>query len=167
MADAEPEVLAADALLAKPAVDCAMHADLRFADGRTGASSARCGQGFSAGRTGGVRGDRGSLKVQNPYVACMCSTRFAGRPMAASIARSCGLESTYYYQWLGTFAEAVRGGAPIETDAKNAVATLRVIDADPHPSRRAATPWLGGRCDRPLRVTAFVPARARQNCAFR
>jgi predicted dehydrogenase len=127
-AGAEPEVVSAEAKLYKPQVDRWLRAELRFPDGRTGRIT--CSM-WSRDLLRGelmVRGERGSLKVGNPYAPHLfhdVRLKIDGRKTRE---RMRGLKSTYYYQ-LRAFAAALRGGPPMPTDVRDALANMRVVDA--------------------------------------
>jgi predicted dehydrogenase len=147
LAAAEPEVVSADARCYRPNVDRWLRAELRFADGRTGRiTCSMWSRDFLRGDLY-VRGEQGSLKVGNPYAPHI------GHHLRLNVGgnktreRLKGLKSTYYYQ-LRAFVEAIRGGPPMPTDARDAVANMRVIDA----AYRAA--GLAIRGEKPAAATA-------------
>jgi predicted dehydrogenase len=127
LAGAEPEVVRAKARLLRPQVDRLMTADVRFDDGRTGKLtcallSARL---LRAGAT--VRGTAGELQVNFPFLPHHFH-RITVRTARATRHERIEGETTYFYQ-LQAFARAVREGQPPLTDAADAVANMRVLDA--------------------------------------
>jgi predicted dehydrogenase len=127
LAGAEPHVAHAAARLIRPQVDRRMIADFRFDDGRTGRMtcallSARL---LRAGAT--VYGTAGELRVTFPFLPHHFH-RITVRSDAATRHEQLEGETTYFYQ-LSAFARAACGGAPAQTDAVDAIANMRVIDA--------------------------------------
>ena len=128
LARAEPEVVAARALLKAPGVDRAMTADFAFPDGVTGRVSCFMLSGQVLRLHARVVGDRGELRVFNmtmPHVYHRISVRSNG---ARRRERVPDRDPTYLHQ-LRAFAAAVRDGAPIHTPPSDAIANMRVIDA--------------------------------------
>jgi len=127
LADAEPEVVAATALLRSPGVDRALQADLRFADGRTG--QVTCSMWSRRLLRVGLRvtGSAGELKVFNPLgpnVYHRISVRSGGRRQVEHLTR----RPTYEFQ-LEAFCRAVAGEEPPITGPDDAIANMEVIDA--------------------------------------
>jgi len=127
LASAEPHVTRAEARLIRPQVDRSMTADFHFEDGRT----ARMVCGLLSARffraTAVVYGTEGELRVVLPFMP----HRFHSiRVQTRQAVRHERLEgaSTYFYQ-LQAFAAAVHNGVPIITNAGDAMANMRVIDA--------------------------------------
>ena len=127
LAGSEPEVVRAEAALSSPQVDRAMKADFRFADGRTG--RIHCSL-FSTAlfrlRTI-VRGEDGELSVLNPVLPQLFH-RLTLRTPAGTTTEKVPGDGTYTCQ-LRAFAEHVRGGERMPTDAAHGIANMRVIDA--------------------------------------
>ncbi len=130
LAGAEPHVAHAQARLIRPQVDRFMTASFRFDDGRTGRMtcallSARL---LRAGAT--VHGTSGELRGTFPFQPHYFH-RITVRNGEATRHEQLEGETTYFYQ-LQAFARAARGGAPAQTDAIDAIANMRVIDAIYH-----------------------------------
>nr|CAA9272338.1 hypothetical protein AVDCRST_MAG63-3017 [uncultured Armatimonadetes bacterium] len=127
LSGAEPVVTAARALLVGPDVDRRMEAE--FTLPASGTARMLCSlRSHTLLRIGAaVVGERGVLHVRNPFLPhffhqCRVQTREGVRVEHVS------LEPTYNYQ-LRAFVRAVRGEGPNLTDAADAVATMRVVDA--------------------------------------
>jgi predicted dehydrogenase len=127
LAGAEPEVVGAEARLSSPGVDRAMRADFRFADGRTGRITCALLSPVLVRISARVRGDRGELAVLNPVVPHLFHRLTVRTPAGKRSERLRG-DATYTHQ-LRAFVAAVRGGPPVPTDPKDAIANMRVIDA--------------------------------------
>ncbi|UCE87457.1 MAG: Gfo/Idh/MocA family oxidoreductase [Deltaproteobacteria bacterium] len=127
LAGAEPEVVSARARLASPGVDRAMDARLRFADGRTGRITCSLLSAMLVRATARVRGDRGELSVLNPYMPQLYH-RLRVRTAAGRRSERIRGDATYTHQ-LRAFVRTVRGESPMPTDAVDAIANMRVIDA--------------------------------------
>ena len=127
LAGAEPEVTSAKAAVWQPEVDRKMEADLRFPDGET--AHLRCSllsRRLVSVRIA-VRGDDGELVVQNPILPHALHWLTVQTAHGKRREQHYG-ETTYTYQ-LRAFAGLVREGAPVPTDASDAIANMRVIDA--------------------------------------
>lgn len=127
LAGAEPQVVSAQAKLRRPNVDRAMNADLRFADGRTARIVCSLWSSTVLSLQARVQGERGDLHVINPFLPHLfhrLRLRVAGKTHSERVPG----ESTYTHQ-LRAFVDAIRTGAPILTDAQDAIANMRVIDA--------------------------------------
>jgi predicted dehydrogenase len=130
LASAEPHVAHAKARLIRPQVDRLMIASFWFDDARTGRMtcallSARL---LRAGAI--VRGTSGELRVTFPFLPHYFH-RITVRNGEATRHEQLEGETTYFYQ-LRAFARAVHGGTPAQTDAADAIANMRVIDAIYH-----------------------------------
>jgi predicted dehydrogenase len=127
LAEAEPEVVAAEARLSSPRVDRCMRAELRFPDGRSGRIT--CSLFSSALLKLQVRaqGSAGEMRVFNPIAPQYYNHLTLRTPDGTRRERVPG-EPTYTGQ-LRAFVEHVRGGARMSSDARDAVANMRVIDA--------------------------------------
>jgi len=127
LAGAEPEVVAAEARLSSSKVDRWMRAELRFPDGRSGRitcsllSSALLAIGASA------RGSAGEMRVFNPLAPHFYNRLTLRTPLGKHSERVAG-DATYTHQ-LRAFVAHVRSGAPMSSDAVDAIANMRVIDA--------------------------------------
>jgi predicted dehydrogenase len=127
LAGAEPEVVSAEARLSSPEVDRWMRADLRFPDGRSGRITCSLFSSTLLKIEARARGDAGEMRVFNPVAPHLYHRLSLRRPTGVARERVAG-DATYTHQ-LRAFVEAVRGGAPMVTDARDAVANMRVIDA--------------------------------------
>ncbi|MGZ4713463.1 MAG: Gfo/Idh/MocA family protein [Acidimicrobiia bacterium] len=129
LAGAEPEVVRAEARLAKPDVDRWMRAELRYPTGVTGTMT--CALWSSTLLKVGIRavGSEGELRVFNPtgpQFGYRITLRRGGTKERIRVegART----PTYTYQ-LRAFRAAVRDGMPVLTPPADSIATMRVIDA--------------------------------------
>lgn len=127
LAGAEPHVTHAQARLIRPQVDRYMAADFRFDDGSAGRMtcallSARL---LRAGAT--VYGTAGALRVTFPFLPHYFH-RITVHNSGLTRHEQLEGETTYFYQ-LQAFVRAAHGGAPAQTDATDAIANMRVIDA--------------------------------------
>jgi predicted dehydrogenase len=127
LAESEPTVVSAEARLSSADVDRWMRAELRFADGRT--ARITCALLSSALLCLGARvwGSAGTLRVFNP-IAPQYFHRLTVRTAEGVRREKVAGDATYTHQ-LRAFARHVRSGEPITTDARDAVANMRVIDA--------------------------------------
>ncbi len=127
LAGEEPEVISAEARLIRPQVDRWMAASLRFPGGCTARMicallSARL---LRSGVV--VRGTEGELRVTFPFLPHIFHRMTIRSRDGIRHERLQG-ESTYTYQ-LRAFVRAVHEGRPALTDAVDAIANMRVIDA--------------------------------------
>jgi len=127
LAGAEPEVVRAEAALSSPQVDRAMKADFRFADGRTGHIHCSLLSSALFRLRAIVKGDAGELNVFNPIVPHLFH-RLTLRTAAGKQTEKIPGDATYTCQ-LRAFAEHVRGGKRMPTDAAHGIANMRVVDA--------------------------------------
>jgi len=126
-AGAEPEVLSAQAKLQKPDVDRLMEAHYRFADGRTAYTKVAL---FSARLLDvhlRIRGSDGEVFVLNPTAAHVYH-RLRIRDRSGSESERVPGDPTYVGQ-LRAFVAEVRGGPPMPSDHRDAIANMAVIDA--------------------------------------
>ncbi|MDH3213454.1 MAG: Gfo/Idh/MocA family oxidoreductase [Myxococcales bacterium] len=123
----EPEVVGAEARLSSPQVDRWMRAELRLPDGRTGRITCSLFSSTLLQLTVRAHGDSGELRVFNPIAPHIYHRLSVRTPAGVARERVAG-DSTYTHQ-LRAFVAAVRSGAPMVTDARDAVANMRVIDA--------------------------------------
>jgi predicted dehydrogenase len=127
LAGAEPEVVGAEARLAKPKVDRWIRAELRFPGGCTGRVTASLFSARLVAVTARVEGSRGEMRVLNPLAPHFYHSLKVVKPGSTTRERLAG-DSTYTHQ-LRAFVEHVRGGARMSSDARDAIANMRVIDA--------------------------------------
>ena len=127
LAGDEPEVVAADARLVKPNVDRWIRAELRFPDGRTGRVTASLFSAQLIAASARVWGSAGEMRVLNPIAPHFYHSLRVTKPDSTTHERRNG-DSTYTHQ-LRAFAEHVRGGERMSSDARDAIANMRVIDA--------------------------------------
>jgi predicted dehydrogenase len=127
LAGAEPTVVHAQAKTLRPQVDRWMAADFRFADGRTAHMTCSLLSWMLLRISAKVVGEQGELHVLNPILPHLFHRLTVRTPQGRRTERCYG-ETTYTYQ-LRAFAQAVRGLAPMPTDALDGVANMRVIDA--------------------------------------
>lgn len=127
LAGAEPEVVSAEARLSSPDVDRWMTADLRFPGDRTGRVTCSLFSSTPLWLTARVRGERGEMRVLNPYVPHF-HHRLRVRTGEGSRAELVAGDATYVHQ-LAAFVAATRGEASVPTDGRDGVANMRVVDA--------------------------------------
>jgi predicted dehydrogenase len=104
-----------------------MAAELRFPDGCTARIVCSLFSTALVRLSARVRGDRGELRVINPFVPHLFHRLKLRTPEGTRVERVRG-DATYTYQ-LRAFSDAVRGEAAMATDARDAIANMRVIDA--------------------------------------
>jgi predicted dehydrogenase len=127
LAGAEPEVVSAQARLARPKVDRYMRAELRFPDGRTARVTASLFSARLVAVQARAEGSGGEMRVLNPLAPHFYHSLKLIKPGKTTRERVSG-DATYTYQ-LRAFAEHVRAGKPMSSDARDGVANMRVIDA--------------------------------------
>ena len=127
LAGAEPEVLSARAKLSSPDVDRYMQADLRFPGGATGRVTCSLFSAKLLSIGAKVIGEKGRLSVFNMIAPHLYHRLRVVTPEGARSERVKG-DATYTHQ-LRAFVRHVRGGEPMLSDARDAVAGMRVIDA--------------------------------------
>ncbi|MGD9765094.1 MAG: Gfo/Idh/MocA family protein [Candidatus Binatia bacterium] len=127
LAGAEPEVARAEARLSSPNVDRCMTAELRFADGCTARILCSLFSRRLLKLQAIVRGDRGELRVLNPYAPQYYNRLTVHTALGTTRERVPG-QASYYYQ-LRAFAHAVRSGDPTPADPPDSIANMAVIDA--------------------------------------
>ncbi|MCX6044056.1 MAG: Gfo/Idh/MocA family oxidoreductase [Chloroflexi bacterium] len=127
LAGAEPQVVSAKAKTSSPQVDRWMEAEFCFADGRTARTTVSFFSTVLLRIETTVRGDQGEMRVINPILPHRFH-RLTVRNAAGKRSEHFPGETSYTYQ-LRAFAQAVRGEAPMPTDATDAIANMRVIDA--------------------------------------
>ena len=123
----EPRVTHAEARLASPDVDRFMTASLALPSGATAQLTCSIWSLEVFRCSLRVKGTEGELRVTNPVAPQLFHSlqRRAGGSVHRERLKGC--ESTYYYQ-LRAFAEAVRAGKSMLTDAADAALTIRVLD---------------------------------------
>jgi predicted dehydrogenase len=127
LAGAEPEVVSAAARLASPRVDRFMRAELRFADGRSGRITCSLASARLLDLSVNVEGSHGSLHVFNPLAPHVYHRLTIKTGSGRRVEHLRG-EPTYTSQ-LRAFAAHVSGSPRITTDARDAIANMRVIDS--------------------------------------
>jgi predicted dehydrogenase len=127
LAEAEPNVVTAEVRRSSPDVDRWMRAELSFADGRSGRVECSLFSAKLLSVRARVIGSRGELDVLNP-IAPHLFHRLRVRAEGKSRSERVPGEATYTHQ-LRAFAAHVAGGPRMSTDAADAVANMRVIDA--------------------------------------
>lgn len=127
LAEAEPEVVSAEARLASPKVDRWLRAELRFSDGRTGRITCSLASATLLRLESRVEGSRGRLRVFNPLVPHVYHRLTVEAAGARRRERVPG-DATYTHQ-LRHFVARVRGAPAGPTEASDGVANMRAIDA--------------------------------------
>lgn len=128
LAGGEPlEVTGARAKLSSPRVDRYMQADFRLPGGATGRITASLFSAALPRVSARVTGERGELRVLNP-IAPHLYHRLSVRTQEERRTEKVPGDASYTHQ-LRAFAEHLRGGRPMATDARDGVANMRVIDA--------------------------------------
>jgi predicted dehydrogenase len=123
----EPEVIHAQAKTGPPGVDVEMSAELRFPSGTAGRVSCAMTPDARLVADLEVRGDDGTLKVLNP-LAPHIGNRVEVEAGGSTSSESVEGDATYVYQ-LRAFLGALEHGYAVPTDASDAIANMRVIDA--------------------------------------
>jgi predicted dehydrogenase len=127
LAEAEPEVVSAEARLASPKVDRWIRAELRFPDGRTGRVTAALFSGELFSIRARALGSAGEMRVLNPVAPHIYHRVSVRRADGVRRERVPG-EATYTHQ-LRAFVAQVQGGERMPSDPADAIANMRVIDA--------------------------------------
>ncbi|MEN8181091.1 MAG: Gfo/Idh/MocA family oxidoreductase [Myxococcota bacterium] len=127
LAGAEPEVVRAEARLARPGVDRWIQGSLSFEDGRTGRVTASLFSTALLRLEARVRGDAGELRVTNPFLPQLYHRLRVRTPRGTRTEVLRG-DASYTHQ-LRSFVKAVRAGAALPTDGRDGVANMKVIDA--------------------------------------
>jgi len=127
LAEAEPNVVAAEVRRSSRDVDRWMRAELSFADGRSGRVECSLFSAKLLAVRARVIGSLGYLDVLNP-IAPHLFHRLRVRAGGKSRSESVPGEASYTHQ-LRAFAAHVAGGPRMSTDARDAIANMRVIDA--------------------------------------
>jgi predicted dehydrogenase len=127
LAGAEPDVTRAQARLSSPKVDRAMNADLRLPDDRTGRITCSLFSRIPVRASARVRGEEGELSVLNP-VAPQYYHHLRLRGARGTVRERVAGRASYTHQ-LDAFVRLLREGTPMATDARDAIANMRAIDA--------------------------------------
>jgi predicted dehydrogenase len=127
LAGAEPEVVRAEARLARPDVDRWMTAELAFPGGVSGRITCSLFSATLLKLQAIVRGERGELRVFNPFAPHFYH-RLGVRTASGTTSERVPGDATYTHQ-LRAFVAAVRDGTPTPTDPPHAIANMEVIDA--------------------------------------
>lgn len=127
LAGAEPQVTHASARLIRPQVDRLMIADFDFGDGRTGQITCALLSARLLRLGACVRGTQGELRVNFPFLPHIFHHIRVETHNTVRHERVAGAP-TYAYQ-LAAFAGAALHGTPFPTNAADAVANMRAIDA--------------------------------------
>ena len=128
LAGAEPSVRSATAKTRSHEVDRCLQAEMIFSDGRTATLSASMLSTRLLGAGVQVLGSGGTMEVSNPFVPHLwhrLTVRSAAGRRVEKLARR---PSTYVAQ-LEAFTAALLHGKPLPTNADDAIANMRVIDA--------------------------------------
>jgi len=123
----EPDVVRAQAQTTPSGVDRSMTADLHFLGGITGRFTCALFSRRLPRAEVIVRGDAGEMRVLNPFLPHVYH-RLHVRTAKSVRHERIPADTSYDYQ-LRVFSQAVRGEAMPLTDAEDAVANMRVIDA--------------------------------------
>jgi predicted dehydrogenase len=123
----EPSVVSATAKLRSPGVDRAMDVRLSYPDGATGRAISSMWSRRLLDVTLRIAGDAGSIKVFN-FITPHHFHRLTVRTKDGKRRERVPGPSTYTCQ-LRAFRAAVVDGAPVPTDAADAVPTMALIDA--------------------------------------
>jgi predicted dehydrogenase len=128
LAGEEPDVVRASARERSPGIDKWLQADMRFASGATGRVTASMLSRRFLSLGARVQGDKGELRVLNPYAPHYFARVTVRRDGRRRTEPRPSREPTYLFQ-LRAFAGAVLRGEPILTGPADAIANMRVIDA--------------------------------------
>jgi predicted dehydrogenase len=130
MMGSEPRVLCATARCRFPDVDRWVRAEMEFPNGARGLITASMYSARIFGRGARVVGDRGELRIFNPYTPHLYNRVTVLRRDQRALEHFTHKEefSSYVFQ-LRAFCGAALRGEPTPTTAVDAVANMRVIDA--------------------------------------
>jgi len=128
LAGAEPIVRSAQAKLLKPQVDRWVHAEMEFADGRSGAITVSMLSTTLLKASARVIGAKGTLDVTNPLMPQL-THRIRVRTATGTRTEKVDRKPSTYSAQLGAFVAAVQRGEPFPTNVDDAVANMQVIDA--------------------------------------
>ena len=124
---AEPTVVRAEARLSSPQVDRWMEAEFSFDDGRTGRLTCALLSSVPLRLGATVRGDRGELRVLNPY-APQYFHRLTLHTAHHTVKEKLHGDGTYTHQ-LRAFVRACQQEVALPTEAGDGLANMQVIDA--------------------------------------
>ena len=124
--DEEPEEVSAVATEGPPDVDLTLNAEMKFSSGVVAHTRGGMGPDSSYEMSFTVTGEKGTLYVEQPLVPQIGHSIEVtlGEDVSKEI---CDRRSTYGYQ-LDAFIDAVEEGAPLFTDADDAVKQMALID---------------------------------------
>ena len=124
--DEEPEEVSAVATEGPPDVDLTLNAEMKFSSGVAAHTRGGMGPDSSYEMSFTVTGEKGTLYVEQPLVPQIGHSIEVtlGEDVSKEI---CDRRSTYGYQ-LDAFIDAVEEGAPLFTDADDAVKQMALID---------------------------------------
>jgi predicted dehydrogenase len=128
LAGEEPAVIGASARERSIGIDRWLEADMRFAGGATGKVTASMLSPRVLSLGARVEGDKGELRVFNPYAPHYFSRVTVSTNGKKRTEPRASREPTYMFQ-LRAFAGAVLRGEPILTGPADSIANMRVIDA--------------------------------------
>lgn len=124
---AEPEVVKADARLSSPQVDRFMRAELWFPGKAVGQITCSLCSSILLRSRARVEGNDGELRVTSPFHPDRFH-RVVVRGRTGARREHVQGDTTFYGQ-LRAFVQAARGEAAMATDAMDALANMRVVDA--------------------------------------
>jgi predicted dehydrogenase len=127
LSGAEPDVVSAVAKLRSPQVDRWMQAELVFPSGATGRITCSLFSSTLMKISARVVGERGELRIFNPIAPHLFGLLTVKTAEGTRRERGGG-DATYTHQ-LRAFSDWVAGGPAMPSDAADAVANMRVIDA--------------------------------------
>ena len=127
LAGAEPTVLKAAAAWTRGGVDREMHAEFRFADGRTGGISCALLSPRILWAEAVAIGSGGRLRILNPIAPQFWHRLTIETPALRRHERV--RDGSSYEHQLRAFVAAVRDGDPFPTTPADAIANMRVIEA--------------------------------------
>ncbi|MDG2303142.1 MAG: Gfo/Idh/MocA family oxidoreductase [Candidatus Binatia bacterium] len=127
LAGDQPEVTAARPTLHTPDIDRAMEAEVRFPDGRSGLIRCSLFSSRIVAVRAIVRGDKGELSVLNPILPHLFH-RLRVKTAAGTRRERVYGDASYTHQ-LRAFVDFVQNGTEVPTNAADAIANMRVIDA--------------------------------------
>jgi predicted dehydrogenase len=127
IAGQEPRVVEVDVKTARPSVDRYARARLEFPSGATGTITASMWSTRLLSIRATIRCTNGRIKVRSPFFP-QVGGRVVIETSSGSTTERFGKRASYSYQ-LEAFRDSVVAGAPVVTDAGDAVANMEVIDA--------------------------------------